>query len=553
MMKENLIRLYQQSFRDNRELLAITDYFKQETFSYFEMSKEIAKLHMLLEKCGIEKGDKIALIGRNNTRWVIAYLATITYGAVIVPILQDFTSNDVNHIIKHSESRLLFAGDNFWDIIHENEQEKLEAAFSLTDFHCIYEKKDRGDIAAFQRDIRKHFNAQYPKGFSIEDIVYPDIPNDALCLLNYTSGTTGFSKGVMLTVNNLTGNIVFITEHDIHARGSRVLSFLPLAHAYGCAIDMLAPLTVGAHITLLGKMPAPKILLEAMTIVKPNVVVTVPLLIEKIIRKQVFPKITTGMGKIAIKIPILSNKIYSGIREKLIDTFGGELSHIIIGGAPLNAEIEDFLVKIKFPFCVGYGMTECAPLISYTDYWEFIPRSCGKVLKPYMEIKIDSPDPYNIPGEILTRGENVMTGYYKNEKATTDVLEPDGWLHTGDMATTDDIGTLFIRGRCKSMLLGANGQNIYPENIEARLNNLPCVMESLIVDRSGKLVALVVPDYEQADKGGVNHSELSKVMTENMKTLNTQLASYERIAEIVLHPTEFEKTAKKSVKRYLYR
>lgn len=553
MMKENLIKLYQQSFRDNRELSALTDYFKHETFSYFEMAKEIARLHLLFEKCGIEKGDKIAIIGRNNPRWVITYIATITYGAVIVPILQDFTANDVNHIIKHSESRLLFIGDNFWDIIHEDELNKIDAAFSLTDYHCIYERRDNGETTAFQRDIRKHFNTRYPKGFSIEDINYPKISNNDLCLLNYTSGTTGFSKGVMLTVNNLTGNVVFVTEHDIHSRGSRVLSFLPLAHAYGCAIDMLAPLAVGAHITLLGKMPAPKILLEAMATVKPNVVVTVPLLIEKIIRKQVFPKITTGFGKIAVRIPGLSKKIYSGIREKLIETFGGGLSHIIIGGAPLNAEVEDFLIKIKFPFCVGYGMTECAPLISYTDYWEFIPRSCGKVLKPYMEIKIDSPDPFNVPGEILTRGENVMTGYYKNEKATADVLEPDGWLHTGDMATTDEIGTLFIRGRCKSMLLGANGQNIYPEEIEAKLNNLPCVMESLVVDRSGKLIALVVPDYEQADKEGIDHSELNKVMSDNLKELNSTLASYERITEIALYPTEFEKTAKKSVKRYLYR
>ena len=453
MMQENLIKIYQQSFRENRELAALTDYFKQETFSYFEMAKEIAKLHLLFEECGIEKGDKIALIGRNNTRWVIAYLATVTYGAVIVPMLQDFPANDVNHIIKHSESKLLFLGDTFWDIIHEEELDLIQAAFSLTDNHCIYEKEGTR-ITDFQRDIRRHFNARYPKGFSVEDISYPDIPNEALCLLNYTSGTTGFSKGVMLSVNNLTGNVVFVRSHDIHARGSRVLSFLPLAHAYGCAIDMLSPLAVGAHVTLLGKMPAPKILVEAMANVRPNVVVTVPLLIEKIVRKQVFPKISRGVAKVAVKIPGVNNKIYAGIREKLIETFGGELSHVIIGGAPLNAEVEDFLTRIKFPFCVGYGMTECGPLISYTDYWEFIPRSCGKILAPIMELRIDSPDPFNVPGEILTRGENVMMGYYKNEKATAEVLEPDGWLHTGDMGTTDDIGTIFIRGRCKSMLLG---------------------------------------------------------------------------------------------------
>lgn len=552
MMQENLIKLYEQSFRDNRELPALSDYFKAETFSYFDMAKEIAKLHLLFKECDIAKGDKIALIGRNNTRWVITYIATIAYGAVIVPILENFPANDVNHIIKHSDSKLLFAGDAYWDIIHEEELDQIQAAFSLTDLHCIYEKEGER-ITSFQRDIRKHFNERYPKGFCIDDITYPEVPNNELCLLNYTSGTTGFSKGVMLSVNNLTGNVVFVMKHKIHARGSRVLSFLPLAHAYGCAIDMLAPLAAGAHITLLGRMPAPKILVEAMANVKPNVVVTVPLLVEKIVRKQVFPKISTGVAKLAVRIPVVNGKIYAGVREKLINVFGGEMSHVIIGGAPLNAEVEDFLVKIKFPFTVGYGMTECAPLISYTDYWEFIPRSCGKVLAPIMEIKIDSPDPYNIPGEILTRGENVMLGYYKNEKATADVLEPDGWLHTGDMATTDDIGTIFIRGRCKSMLLGSNGQNIYPEEIEARLNNMSCVMESLIVERNGKLVALVVPDYEQADNEGIDHSKLQDVMQENLKELNTMVANYERVSDIVLYPTEFEKTAKRSIKRYLYR
>lgn len=552
MMKENLIRIYQQSFRDNRELAALTDYFKQETFSYFEMAKEIAKLHLLFKECGIGRGDKIALIGRNNTRWVITYLAAITYGAVIVPMLQDFPANDVNHIIKHSESKLLFLGDNFWDIIHEEELDMIKAAFSLTDGHCIYEKEG-GEITSFQRDIRKYFNARYPRGFSVEDISYPEIPNEELCLLNYTSGTTGFSKGVMLSVNNLTGNVVFVKLHDIHTRGSRVLSFLPLAHAYGCAIDMLAPLAVGAHITLLGKMPAPKILIEAMASVKPNVVVTVPLLIEKIVRKQVFPKISKGLAKVAVKIPGVNNKIYAGIKDKLTETFGGQMSHVIIGGAPLNAEVEDFLTKIKFPFCVGYGMTECGPLISYTDYWEFIPRSCGKILAPIMELKIDSSDPYNTPGEILARGENVMMGYYKNDKATAEVLEQDGWLHTGDMGTTDETGTIFIRGRCKSMLLGSNGQNIYPEEIEARLNNMRCVMESLVVQREGKLIALAVPDYEQADREGIDHSRLQEVMEENLKELNTQVASYEKVAAITLYPTEFEKTAKRSIKRYLYR
>ncbi len=552
MMKDNLIRIYEESFRENAFAPALTDYFKHENFTYLEMSAEIAKLHMLFEKCGIGRGDKIALIGRNNTRWVITYLATITYGAVIVPMLQDFPANDVNHIIKHSESKLLFLGDNFWDIIDEEGMEMIRAVFSLTDFHCIYENDGLG-IADFQRDIDTAFTRRYPEGFTPRDITFAEVANDELCLLNYTSGTTGFSKGVMLSLNNLTGNVVFVTEHRIHWRGSRVLSFLPLAHAYGCAIDMLSSLAVGAHLTLLGKMPAPKILLEAMAHVRPNVVVTVPLLIEKIIRKQVFPKLSSGSARVALKLPVVGDMLNTRIRDKLMSLFGGELTHIIIGGAPLNAEVEDFLVKIKFPFCVGYGMTECGPLISYTDYQEFIPRSCGKVLAPYMELKIDSSDPFNIPGEILTRGENVMMGYYKNPEATAAILEPDGWLHTGDMGTTDEIGTIFIRGRCKSMLLGSNGQNIYPEEIEARLNNMRCVMESLVVDRGGKLVALVVPDYTQCDEEGIDHANIVDVMADNLKELNTMVAAYERIAEIELYPVEFEKTAKKSVKRYLYR
>ncbi len=544
--------MYERSFRENRELSAITDYFKKETYSYFDMAKEIAKLHLLFEKCGIERGDKIALIGRNNSRWVFTYIATITYGAVIVPMLQDFSPNDVNHIIKHSDSRLLFLGDNFWDIINEEDQKEIIAVFSLTDGHCVYEREGNA-ITEFQDSIGKHFRARYPRGFKVDDISYPGIPNDGLCLLNYTSGTTGFSKGVMLTVNNLTGNVWFVDKHHhIHSRGSRVLSFLPLAHAYGCAIDMLAPLSVGSHITLLGKMPAPKILIEAMSVVKPNVVVTVPLLVEKIVRKQVFPKISKGFAKLAVRIPGLKQRVFNGIRRKLMEIFGGELSHVIIGGAPFNKEVEDFMVKIKFPFCVGYGMTECGPLISYTDYWEFIPTSCGRILEPIMELKIDSPDPYNIPGEILTRGENVMLGYYKNQKATDDVLGPDGWLHTGDMGTTDRIGTIFIRGRSKTMLLGSNGQNIYPEEIEAKLNNLRCVMESLVVQRDNRIVALVVPDYEQADAEGIIPAKLPEIMNDNLKELNSLLGNYERVAEIVLYPTEFEKTPKKSIRRYLY-
>ena len=552
MMQENLIKIYQQSFRENRELAALTDYFKQETFSYFEMAKEIAKLHLLFEECGIEKGDKIALIGRNNTRWVIAYLATVTYGAVIVPMLQDFPANDVNHIIKHSESKLLFLGDTFWDIIHEEELDLIQAAFSLTDNHCIYEKEGTR-ITDFQRDIRRHFNARYPKGFSVEDISYPDIPNEALCLLNYTSGTTGFSKGVMLSVNNLTGNVVFVRSHDIHARGSRVLSFLPLAHAYGCAFDFLSPLAVGGHITLLGKIPSPKILLEAMSVVKPTIICCVPMILEKVYRKQVMPMLEKGPMSIAVKIPLLNTAIYSVIRKKLLDAFGGNVDIFIVGGAPMNLETESFLMKIKFPITIGYGMTECAPLISFTPDNEFKAGSCGRYLKGLLDVRIDSPDPEHVAGEIVVRGEHVMKGYYKNEKDTEKVLEPDGWLHTGDMGTMDPDGTLYIRGRSKTMILSGSGQNIYPEEIEDKLNNMYLVLESLILDSgNGKLKAMVVPDYEQAEAEGVDKNDLPQIMQNNLTELNSLLAAYERVSEIIIYPTEFEKTPKRSIKRYLY-
>lgn len=551
MIQENLIKLYEKSFKDNRELPALTDYFKRETFSYFEMAKEIAKLHMLMGECGIKRGDKIALIGRNNPRWCITYIATVTYGAVIVPILQDFNANDVHHIINHSESKLLFVGDTLWDVIETDQIDQIKAAFSLTDFACLYEKRGHS-ISKFQRNIIKNYRARYCKGFRVEDIKYPEIGNDQLALLNYTSGTTGFSKGVMITLNNLSGNVVFGIKEKVHFKGSRVLSFLPLAHAYGCAFDLLLPLAVGSHITLLGKIPSPKILIEAMSEVKPNLVCCVPLILEKLYKKQILPMLGKGVVKMALKVPIIDTTIYSVIRKKLMDAFGGEADQLIIGGAPLNREVEEFLVKIKFPFTVGYGMTECAPLISYAHWTKYKPTSCGMVIHDNMKVRIDSPDPYTIPGEIQVKGEHVMMGYYKNSTITNEVLDTEDWLHTGDVGTVDPDGTIYIRGRNKTMILGASGQNIYPEEIEAKLNNLYCVMESLVVEREGKLVALVCPDYEQADADGVSHAKLPQVMDDNLKELNTLVAPFERISSIVLYPNEFEKTPKRSIRRYLY-
>lgn len=558
MLQENLIRIYANSFREHHEMSALTDYFKEETFTYFDIAREIAKLHLLFREAGIGQGDKIALIGRNNPRWCITYLATITYGAVIVPILQDFNPNDVIHIINHSESRLLFLGDNFWDNIEEVQIPHIEAVFSLTDFHAIYEREGR-TLTEYQKEIDSHFQTAYPGGFTREDIHYPEIPNDRVILLNYTSGTTGYSKGVMLTVNNLTGNVLFArsaintqTGTQYFQKGGRTLSFLPLAHAYGCAFDFLAPIAVGGHITLLGRIPSPKILLEAMEVVRPTVICCVPMILEKVYRKQVLPLLEKGPMSIAMKIPLLNTAIHSVIRKKLMDAFGGNVNIFIVGGAPMNQETESFLMKIKFPITIGYGMTECAPLISFTPDNEFKAGSCGRYLQDYLEVRINSDDPEHKEGEILVRGEHVMKGYYKNDKDTDRVLDAEGWLHTGDMGTMDPDGTLYIRGRSKTMILSGNGQNIYPEEIEDKLNNMYLVLESLIMESGGKLQALVVPDFEQAEQEGIEKSQLPEIMANNLKELNKLVASYEQVADITIYPTEFEKTPKRSIKRYLY-
>ena len=558
MLEQNLIKLYEQSFRDNREMSALTDYFKGESFSYYEIAKEVAKLHLMFKEAGIERGDKITLIGRNNTRWCISYIATITYGAVIVPILQDFNPNDVINIINHSESKLLFLGDNFWDDIEGDQIPAIDAVFSLTDYHVIYEKE--GDkLTNYMKNILQNYREAYPRGFSIDDIKYADIPNDEVCLLNYTSGTTGSSKGVMLTVNNLTGNVIFAKNmvnpdngDHFFRKGARTLSFLPLAHAYGCTFDFLSPLACGGHITLLGRIPSPKILVEAMKTTRPTVVCSVPLILEKVYRKSILPMLEKGPMSIAMRIPLLNTAIYSTIKSRLMEQFGGCVEIFIVGGAALNQETEDFLRKIKFPITVGYGMTECAPLISFELPQYFKLGSCGRILDGLLEARIESRDPQNIPGELLVRGEHIMKGYYKNDSATQAVLTEDGWLHTGDMCTMDSDRTIYIRGRCKTMILSGSGQNIYPEEIEERLNNLYMVAESLVIENNGRLTALVVPDYELANAEGVNLDNLQEIMDENLKQLNTMVASYEKVANIVIHREEFVKTPKRSIKRYLY-
>ncbi|WP_418494552.1 AMP-binding protein [Coprobacter sp.] len=551
MIEENFIKIYEKSFRENWDLPALTDYNTRETFTYGEVAEQIARLHLLFKYCQIRRGDKIALVGRNTPRWCIAFMAAISYGAIIVPILQDFNANDVQHIVNHSDSVLLFAGDLIWENLEVDKLSQLRATISLVDYTCL-DQRDGECITQCLGDMDKLFKKAYPNGFTRGDIRFAELANDKVILINYTSGTTGFSKGVMLTGNSLGGNVCFGISSKLHFSGSKCLSFLPLAHAYGCAFDLLVPLAVGTHITLLGKIPSPKILLKALEEVKPNLIICVPLILEKIYRKQILPMLNKRPLKWALNVPLLDSRIYGQVRKKLVDAFGGRFEQVIVGGAPLNAEVEAFLHRIKFPFTVGYGMTECGPLISYTHHSEFIPRSSGRILEGYMQVKIDSSDPELIPGEICVRGENVMAGYYKNREATEKVIDKDGWLHTGDMGTVNNDDTIFIKGRYKTMILGANGQNIYPEEIESKLNNMPFIMESLVIEKDGRLVALVYPDYEAVDDYGIANEDLPVAMEEIRKNLNKEVAPYEQISKIHLYPTEFEKTPKRSIKRYLY-
>ena len=551
MNAKTFIKMYEESFRENFDRPALTDYGTSTSFTYSELAREIARLHLLFKECNIQEGDKIALIGKNTTHWCIIHMATMTYGAVTVPILQDFNPNDAGHIINHSDSQLLFCTDMIWDSLDEEKLLTIKGVFSLKDLRLFHQRDgEQLDILVSQLDDL--FNKKYPAGFTAKDIFYSDLPDSEVLVLNYTSGTTGFSKGVMITGGNLKGNMDFAWEIINLQPGDRMLSFLPLAHTYGAAFDYLYALTAGCDIFLLGKPPAPKILMQAFADVKPALIIAVPLILEKLYRKMIIPLLGKKSMTWALSIPVLANQIYAQIRKKLINAMGGNFIQVIIGGAPFNSEVEDFLLKIKFPVSVGYGMTECAPLISFSLHPQFVPHSCGKVLNS-MQARIDSPDPHNIVGEIQVRGTNVMKGYYKNEEATQEVFTDDGWLKTGDLGTLDSNNNLFIRGRSKSMILSSNGQNVYPEEIEAKLDNLPFVLESLVVERNNKLVALVCPDYEAVDATGLTSDDLPLVMEQNLKTLNGMTAAYEKISEIQLYPNEFEKTPKKSVKRYLYK
>ncbi|MDE7381992.1 MAG: AMP-binding protein [Muribaculaceae bacterium] len=547
---ENFIKIYERSFKDNWELNALTDYPTGKTITYGELAEVIAETHLFFKSIGLKPGNKIALCGKDSMDWVKIYMATITYGAVIVPILPEFNPVDIAHIVNHSEAQMFFVGDNIWEHIEPDKLLNVKAAISIESHKLLYCSPDV-EVEKHSRLLRRRFRRLYPHGYRPEDVKYTDRSNDEVAEINYTSGTTGFSKGVMLTGRNLAGNVCFGMESQLHYRGSRVLAFLPLAHAYACAFDMLTPLAVGSHITMLCKTPSPRVLLKAFSEVRPNLVICVPLILEKIYKNQILPLISKGSMRWTLAVPFLDTFVYSKIRKRLVEAFGGEFEEVIVGGAPLNHEVEDFLHKIKFPFTVGYGMTECGPLISYTPWKEFIPGSSGRIL-PDMEAMIMSEDPENISGEICVRGANVMKGYYKNKKATKDVLDKDGWLRTGDVGTLSEDGTLFIRGRSKTMILTANGQNIYPEEIEAKLNNMPFVAESLVVERDGRLVGLVYPDYDAFDRLGITAAEMDESMEKVRIELNKLVAPYEQLSKIQLIPNEFEKTPKRSIKRFLY-
>ena len=539
------------AIKDNWLLDALTDY-KGTTLQYHDVARKIEKLHIMMEAAGIGPGDRIAVCGRNSAHWAVAFMATLTYGAVIVPILHEFNGEQIHNIVNHSDARLLFVGDYVVNIIDPKEMPHLEGIFNLPDFSL---HTSRNEELTFAREhLNELFGKKFPNAYRKEDIHWHQDEAEELCMINYTSGTTGYSKGVMLPYRALWGNVVycqrFLGNHM--PKYSKTLSILPMAHMYGMSIEFLFPFCSGFHLHFLTRLPSPAIIAEAFKEVCPDVVVAVPLIIEKIIRKRVFPKIQNNAIKMLLKMPVVSKKVKERICQEVYAAFGGRAYEVIVGGAPLNQEIEQFLKSIDFPITVGYGTTECAPLISFSDYHDFIPSSCGQPVAG-MEVKILSSDPENVEGEIVCRGTNVMMGYYKNEEATRQALDEDGWYHTGDLATMSADGHIFIRGRLKNMLLGANGQNVYPEEIEDKLNSMALVSESLIVQRGNQLVALIHPDMDEANSMELTAEDLQNVMEQNRQELNAQLPVYSKLQAFEILEEEFQKTPKKSIKRYLYK
>lgn len=541
----------EKAIRENWLLDALTDY-KGTTLQYHDVARKIEKLHIMMKAAGIEPGDKISVCGRNSAHWAVAFLATLTYGAVIVPILHEFNEEQIHNIVNHSDSKLLFVGDYVVNIIHPEAMPNLEGIFNLPDFSLHTSRNEK--LTDARERLNELFGQKFPNAYRKEDIHWHVDHPEELCMINYTSGTTGFSKGVMLPYRSLWGNVDFCQNKlgVYMPKYSNTLSILPMAHMYGMAIEFLFPFCSGFHLHFLTRLPSPAIIAEAFKEVKPDVIVAVPLIIEKIIRKRVFPKIQSNAIKVLLKMPVVQKKVRERICHEVYEAFGGRAYEVIVGGAPLNQEIEQFLKSIDFPITVGYGTTECAPLISFSDYHQFIPTSCGTVVD-HMEVKIVSSDPENVEGEIICRGTNVMLGYYKDEEATNKAIDKDGWYHTGDLATMSNDGHIFIRGRLKNMLLGANGQNIYPEEIEDKLNSMALVSESLVVQRGNQLVALVYPDMDEARDMQLTEEDLISVMEQNRQELNEQLPVYSKLQAFELQKEEFQKTPKKSIKRYLYK
>lgn len=544
--------LIEKSIVSNWEKDALTD-FKGATLQYHDVARKIEKLHIIFESSGVQKGDKIALCGRNSSSWAVAFLATLTYGAVAVPILHEFTADQIHNIVNHSEAKLLFVGDYVATVIDQTKMPHLEGIIYLPDYSLVISRTDKLTYA--REHLNELFGKKYPKYFRKEHVnYYKEQSPDELALINYTSGTTGFSKGVMVPYRALWSNYDFAMTvlGKIIKKGDNVISILPMAHMYGMAFEFMFGFIFGCHVFYLTRVPSPAIIAAAFAEVKPAIIIAVPLVIEKIIRKKVFPKIQNNRMRLLLNMPVVNKKVNQKICDQVVKAFGGNFYEIIVGGAAFNQEVEQFLKRIGFPYTVGYGATECAPIICYADYHDFAPGSCGKPVV-HMEVKIDSPDPENVPGEILARGLNVMLGYYKNEEATAQTLDSEGWYHTGDLGTMDADGNVYIKGRSKNMLLGANGQNIYPEEIEDRLNSMAMVNECVVVQRGEKLVGLVYPDFDEAATMRLNESDLEGIMEQNRQELNSTQPAYCKLAAIEIVKEEFEKTPKKSIKRYLYK
>ena len=541
----------QQSVIDHWDLDALTDY-KGATLQFHDVARKIEKLHILFENCGVVKGDKIALCGRNSSQWAVAFLATLTYGAVAVPILHEFMADQIHNIVNHSDAKLLFVGDHVATQIDPEQMPNLEGIINNPDYSLMVSRTDKLTFA--REHLNELYGKKFPKFFRKEHVHYCIEENgEELAMINYTSGTTGFSKGVMVPYRALWSNYDF-AEHVLGEtidKGDRIISILPMAHMYGMAFEFIFEFLHGCHVYYLNRIPSPAIIAQAFAEIKPKIIIAVPLVIEKIIRKKVFPKLQSNRMKLLFNMPVISKKVRQMICKEVVKAFGGHLYEVIIGGAAFNQEVESFLKKIEFPYTVGYGATECAPIICYRDWKTFAQGSCGQAAY-HMEVKINSEDPAHVPGEILARGLNVMLGYYKNEEATRETLDDEGWYHTGDLGTMDYDGNVYINGRSKNMLLGPNGQNIYPEEIEDKLNSMTMVVESVVVQRDTKLVGLVFPDYDEAKNLNLNESDIKAIMEQNRQQLNEQLPAYEKITEIEIRTEEFAKTPKRSIKRFLY-